>query len=384
MKKVTICNNANRKWSISEKDCSTRNELVSVMKFNEGQKNCLMSNMKMRITISGNAHQPCSTNNQKTYCSTRNEEKGLLRSEIITVNRITIMLRNRTMKFNEKMKGSTRNELVSVMKFNEGMGGIADDEVVKVVEDKMMKSNEGMKGLNNKKANSTAYKVGDLKDNKVYKEEKIISNEIFPSDPKGSLDGPKEEVLFFIDSGFLTKLSKHLGGGKYLKYKVRDLIKNISIKECLTLKKAYYYTAPPFQTNNPTREESLKKENYDVFKEALTKEGIIVREGRVQRLRILGEFTYKQKSVDILLAKDLMNVKTEYKEINKIILISSDTDFCPIIDDLVNNKITVILYTYFDRKRKSQFSLSNHLIASCSRHAIIKLEDFAPTKEVIK
>ena len=241
-----------------------------------------------------------------------------------------------------------------------------------------------MRGLDNKKANSTAYKAGDLRDNKVYKEEKIISNEIFPSDPKGSLDGPKEEVLFFIDSGFLTKLSKHLGGGKYLKYKVRDLIKNICIKECLTLKKACYYTAPPFQSEPQITEETKKKEGHDKFVKKLREKDVIVREGRVQRLRILREFTYKQKSVDILLAKDLMNVKTEYKEINKIILISSDTDFCPIIDDLVNNKITVILYTYFDRKRKSQFSLSNHLIASCSRHAIIKLEDFAPTKEVIK
>ena len=38
-------------------------------------------------------------------------------------------------------------------------------------------------------------------------------------------------------------------------------------------------------------------------------------------------------------------------DIKKIILVSSDTDFCPAIKDIKNrDKVEVILYTYFDRK----------------------------------
>ena len=58
-------------------------------------------------------------------------------------------------------------------------------------------------------------------------------------------------------------------------------------------------------------------------------------------------------------------------------LISSDTDFCPAIKDIKKRWNTeVLLYTYFDRKRKSKFSLSNDLIACCSKYFKLTKEDF--------
>jgi len=184
------------------------------------------------------------------------------------------------------------------------------------------------------------------------------------------------KVLVFIDSGFLSKLSKHFGEGQYINFKIKDFIKNICIKGNFSSEKDFFYTAPPFQSNNPTKEQAKRKEKYDSFKNSLIKEGIVFREGRVQRLKVNNKFEYKQKGVDTLLTIDLSHIKEDYPHIDNIVLISSDTDFCPIIEDIKKRGIGVILYTYFDKKRGSPFSLSNHLLKSCSRYVLLTKQDF--------
>ena len=73
----------------------------------------------------------------------------------------------------------------------------------------------------------------------------------------------------------------------------------------------------------------------------------------------------------------MSHIREDCPEIKKIILVSSDTDFCPIINDIKErNKIEVILYSYFDRKRKSKFSVSNDLIKCCSKYVKLVKEDF--------
>ena len=185
-----------------------------------------------------------------------------------------------------------------------------------------------------------------------------------------------DKAIVFIDEGFLSKLSKHFGKGEYLKFHRKDFAEEISKKINLKCEKIFLYTAAPFQSSSPDKKEIKRKEGYDKFKHSLVKEGIEFREGRCQRLKIDGEFEYKQKAVDILLARDLMNIKVSFPEVNKIILVSSDTDFVPIIDDLVKKGIEVILFTYFDKKRGSPFSLSNHLFKACSRYVKLNKEDF--------
>jgi len=211
---------------------------------------------------------------------------------------------------------------------------------------------------------------------KIYKEKGTGNNEMFPSDPYGSLDDFfSEKTLFFIDAGFLSKLSKHFGKGDYVKFKIKDFVKKICSKESVFPKKVFYYTAPPYQSSTPNKREIEKKENYDRFKHSLVKEGVIFREGRIQRLKIDNKFIYKQKGVDTLLTIDLSHIKEDYPLVKKIILVSSDTDFVPVIEDIKNRKIEVILYTYFDRIRGSPFSLSNHLLKSSSRWIKLKEED---------
>jgi len=187
-----------------------------------------------------------------------------------------------------------------------------------------------------------------------------------------------ENTLVFIDAGFLSKLSKHFGDGKYLIYDLIEFPKCISKKQNLFCEKTFYYTAPPFISDKPSEKEIKKKKDYDNFIAKLSKnKDFIIREGRCQRLKIDGQFNYKQKGVDSLAVIDLVNSIIDYPQIKKIILIASDTDFVPIIKDLQENyKIKVILVYFTDKRRKSAFSLSNHLWNICKDKILIKKEYF--------
>jgi len=188
-----------------------------------------------------------------------------------------------------------------------------------------------------------------------------------------------EETLVFLDEGFVDNVSKYLGGGIRLKFDKFGFAKNLAKKQNLICKKLFYYTAPPFQSRPAKEEEKKRKEGYDRFIAKLSNnKDIVIREGRCQRIiNEGGGIEYKQKGVDTLVAIDLGHLKEDYPNIKKIILISSDTDFCPSITDIKNRwGIEVVLYSYFDRKRKSKFSLSNELIKCCSKYFSLKKEDF--------
>ena len=166
---------------------------------------------------------------------------------------------------------------------------------------------------------------------------------------------------------------------KRLKFDKFDFAKRIAKKQGLFCKYLFYYTCPPFQSANSTEKENKMKEGYDKFITSLSKnKNISVREGRCQRLLNENrELEFHQKRVDTLLTIDLGHIKDDFPEIKKIILVSSDTDFCPAIKDIKKrDKIEVILYTYFDRKRKSKFSLSNELIDCCPSYFKLTKEDF--------
>ena len=95
---------------------------------------------------------------------------------------------------------------------------------------------------------------------------------------------------------------------------------------------------------------------------------------------------YKQKGVDTLLTIDLSHVREDYPSVKKIILISSDTDFCPIIGDIESLGVKVLLYTYYEKKRVSKFSVSHHLIDCCKKVSYLTKKDFeeAMLEEKIK
>ena len=187
-----------------------------------------------------------------------------------------------------------------------------------------------------------------------------------------------EETIVFIDGGFISKLSKHFGNGKYLKFDLIKFAKLLGKKQNLNTKKTFYYTAPPFQSNPATEQQIKKKRGYDKFITNFKDDKFfIIKEGRVQRIiNKDGKEDFKQKGVDSLMTSGLISVPIKFPEIKKIILVTSDTDFCPILKDLEELKLEVILYTYYERKRDSKFSISHHLIDCCKNVSFLNKEDF--------
>ena len=186
-----------------------------------------------------------------------------------------------------------------------------------------------------------------------------------------------EDSLVFVDNGFFKLVQKEFSIRGKKKKKLLQTFRNICMKEKLNLKHLYFYTAPPYQGYNLTKEEIKLKKNYDGLSRLLNyKKWVTLREGRCQRLKIDGNYKYTQKGVDILLTIDLMRFDRKFPSVKKIILIACDSDFVPVIEQLKGEGVEVILYTYFDRIRESRFSRYNELLGSCSRWVKLKSEDF--------
>ena len=112
-----------------------------------------------------------------------------------------------------------------------------------------------------------------------------------------------EDTLVFIDEGLLKELVEYFGDGKRLKFDKFEFAKRIAKKQGLFCKHLFYYTCPPFQSEEPTKDEAIRKKGHDKFVNALSKNrDITIREGRCQRLKNdEGKFVYRQKEVDNLL-----------------------------------------------------------------------------------
>ncbi len=187
-----------------------------------------------------------------------------------------------------------------------------------------------------------------------------------------------EETIVFIDGGFLSKLSKHLGSGKYINFDLVNFAKSLGKKEQLFVKKTFYYTAPPFQASPPTEDQIIRKKGHDRFVNRFRNNTFFtIREGRCQRLIDKnGKEEYNQKGVDALAIMDLSSLPITFNNIKKIILVACDTDFCPVIEHLQKLGVEVILFTYYERKRESKFSTSHHLIDCCKQIRYLTKNDF--------
>lgn len=187
-----------------------------------------------------------------------------------------------------------------------------------------------------------------------------------------------EDTLVFVDDGFFGLVKKHFQeeNGKPKKY--LQTFRNICKKENLNLKHLYIYTAPPYQSQTPNKTETFLMSRYQNMTKMLRKKKwITLREGRCQKIiNEHGKEEFSQKGIDALIILDMYDVKENYPNINKIILIASDSDFVPVIERMKQKGFEIILYTYFDRKRNSRFSTSNHLLKVASRWTRLQRKDF--------
>jgi len=184
-----------------------------------------------------------------------------------------------------------------------------------------------------------------------------------------------EDTIMFVDDGFFGLVKKYLQKktGKNKKY--LQTFRNICKKERLNLKHLFIYTAPPYQSPNPTKNEAFLMSRYQNMMRMLrNKKWITVREGRCQKIiNEKGAADYSQKGVDALVILDMYDIKETNPNTNKIILLASDSDFVPVIERMKQKGIDVILYTFFDRQRYSRFSTSNHLLKVASKW--VKLDE---------
>lgn len=180
-----------------------------------------------------------------------------------------------------------------------------------------------------------------------------------------------EDCIILVDYGFFKLIKKEFEIITKKPKKFLQTFRNICKKENLNLKHLFVYIAPPFNSRIPTEDERNRQKIYDNVKKMLdSKNWISIREGRCQRIfDEKGNPTFNQKGVDSWIVADLCLFKEDFPNVNKIILISSDSDFAPIIKMIQEKRnIEVILYTYFENKRKGNFHKSNHLIEACSKY----------------
>ncbi len=188
-----------------------------------------------------------------------------------------------------------------------------------------------------------------------------------------------EDCVVLVDNGFFKLIKKEFELKTGKKKKFLQAFRNICKNENLNLKHLFVYMAPPFQSKFPNEKERVMKRNYDNIKKMLDKKSWATsREGRCQRLfNEKNEPVFNQKGVDAWIVADLCLFREKYPNVKKVILISSDSDFAPIIEKIIKNEnIELILYTYFDKNRKSRFSKSNHLLKVVSQWKKLKPEDF--------
>jgi uncharacterized LabA/DUF88 family protein len=89
-----------------------------------------------------------------------------------------------------------------------------------------------------------------------------------------------------------------------------------------------------------------------------------------------GKIDYSQKGVDTLITMDLLKLSSD-KEYYKILILTADTDFVPVIEDIKKSKQVILVY-FTDRKRKSRFILLNHLWNICDKKMKVGSSDFVP------
>ena len=185
----------------------------------------------------------------------------------------------------------------------------------------------------------------------------------------------KDTSYVFIDSEYLYKIKKEFEKSHAKKYFIdyKKFAINLSRSLNLWLIKTYYYTAPPYQSRNPTEEEKKRSKGYrSAMNFYRNMHDFYVKEGRCQKI---GN-DFKEKGVDTLFTMDLL--ETAYlNKVNNLILVACDTDYVPVIKKIREGyKLKVYLFYYSDLVRNSKFSFSNHIQNSCDQCIILTKEHF--------
>lgn len=156
-------------------------------------------------------------------------------------------------------------------------------------------------------------------------------------------------LAVFIDGGYVDALGRRLfrSGADYerLAEQVTADVKDATA-EPVDLLRAFYYSAPPYQSNPPTEEERERYAGFRRFQDALTSiPRFEVRLGRLQQqgTRTDGTPIFGQKQVDLLLGLDIALLSGK-QQITHAALIAGDGDLVPAVGLAKREGVSVWLF----------------------------------------
>jgi uncharacterized LabA/DUF88 family protein len=170
----------------------------------------------------------------------------------------------------------------------------------------------------------------------------------------------KREVIVFIDGSNFYHNSKSIID-KSIKINFKCLAEYISNYFELNLKQIRYYNAVPDISDD--REIYHK---HMEFLEGLRKQGIIVKERKLKKIKKLN--LKIEKGIDVLIASDMIRKTLVEKECSVCILISGDADFIPAMQIIKDAGYEVIVCS-------PRYGFSNELRQGKFRYFILKKED---------
>jgi uncharacterized LabA/DUF88 family protein len=136
-------------------------------------------------------------------------------------------------------------------------------------------------------------------------------------------------AAIFIDGAYLNKVTARHHDRPNLAHE--KLANHLAGSD--ELLRTYYYDAPPWQGNPPSREESRRFAARQSFFSSLRKlPRFEVREGRCARFwdRDANDWRFAQKRVDVLFSVDLVRLASK-QQIQRAVLIAGDSDFLPAV-----------------------------------------------------
>jgi uncharacterized LabA/DUF88 family protein len=178
------------------------------------------------------------------------------------------------------------------------------------------------------------------------------------------------KAAIFIDGGYLAAILRRYFSGTRINFT------RLSDKLALPDQRfrTYYYYCMPYQSNPPTAEERTRYEDAMRFFSALKMSPRFeVKHGRLKKgLDVMGNSTFEQKGVDVLLSVDLVRLAAT-NQIDRAVLVTGDSDFVPAIR-VAKESINVSLYYY-------RGTVHNELLQICDDRVEIQSGFFDDVRE---
>lgn len=150
-----------------------------------------------------------------------------------------------------------------------------------------------------------------------------------------------QRIALFIDGGYLDSILLRFNRAKIDYEKMAE-----TMRRDIALIRAYYYHCLPFQSSNPSLEESEKFSQAQKFFRKLNRlNNFSVREGKLafRGFDDEGRPIYEQKRVDVYLATDLVMHSTK-RIITHASLLTGDSDFLPAIEIAKSEGVHLTLF----------------------------------------